>query len=159
MVEDKIEEHRDKKSTNSEDIIDHELITKALSRLNGIISEEERLINQKKYPEATKLIQDKVELVNFFEKHREKILENYVPGKQEDTQKIEDIKKLVQNLLSTSSRNMNNIKKAQYVSDKTMEIIKNIAVKNETKHKNYSKNGNRDGGNKTSKCVLFNTEV
>ena len=147
------------KSTNSEGIIEHELIIKALNRLNTIVTKEEELINQKKYSEAVKLIQDKLELVNFFEKYRDKILKDYILDKKEGTQKAEDIKKLVQNLLSTSSRNMNKIKKVQYIGNKTMEIIKNIMEKSEAKHKNYSPTGGRNSKGKVSKHILLNTEI
>ena len=164
MVKDKINERISKpvkltKDTGAEDIVEHKLVVKALSRLNAIITKEEDLINQKKYSEAAKLIPDKLELVSFFEKYRDKILKDYAQDKEKNSEKIEDVKKLVQSLLSTSSRNMNKIKKAQYVSSKTMEIVKNIITKSETEHKNYSKTGDKNSKSKVSKHILLNTEV
>ena len=159
MTKSKIDEREDKVAKDSESVIEHELIIKALNRLNGIIKREEELINQKKYSEAVKLIQDKLELVNFFEKYREKILKSYTSDEKEGTQKIEDIKKLVQNLLSASSRNMNKIRKAQYIGNKTMEIVKNMIAKSEATNKNYSRTGDRSSKNKVSKHIVLNTKV
>ena len=162
MIKNKIDEHIGnpvKLTRDTEDIIDYELVVKALDRLNAIIIKEEGLINQKKYSEAAELIPDKLELVSFFEKYRDKIFKDYTQDKEENSEKIEDIKKLVQSLLSISSRNMNKIRKAQYISNKTMEIVKNIITKNETEHKNYSKTGDKNSKSKVNKHILLNTEA
>ena len=60
-------------------------------------------------------------------------------------------KNLVQNLLDVSGKNMNKIKKAQYLGSKVMEILKESIQKNEMKNKNYYKTGKSYAKEKISK--------
>ncbi len=144
---------------NNDDFFEHELIIKALDRLSKIVKREEEFIESKQYDKAVELIPDKIELVNFFAKNKDKILSNFDPSKEEDMQKKEEMKNLVQNLLDTSGKNMNKIKKAQYLSSKVMEILKESVQKNEVKNKNYSNSGKSVVKNKVNKHVMLSKEA
>ena len=144
---------------NNDDFFEHELIIKALDRLSKIVKREEEYIESKQYDKAVELIPDKIELVNFFAKNKDKILSNFDPSKEEDMQKKEEMKNLVQNLLDTSGKNMNKIKKAQYLSSKVMEILKESVQKNEVKNKNYSNSGKSVVKNKVNKHVMLSKEA
>ena len=74
-------------------------------------------------------------------------------------QKREEVKNLVQNLLDTSGKNMNKIKKAQYLSSKVMEILKESVQKSEVKNKNYSNSGKSVVKNKINKHVMLSKEA
>ena len=144
---------------NNDDFFEHELIIKALDRLSKIVKREEEYIESKQYDKAVELIPDKIELVNFFAKNKDKILSNFDPSKEEDMQKKEEMKNLVQNLLDTSGKNMNKIKKAQYLSSRVMEILKESIQKSEVKNKNYSNSGKSVVKNKINKHVMLSKEA
>lgn len=144
---------------NDDDFFEHELIIKALDRLSKIVKKEKELVENKQYDKAVELIPDKIELVNFFQKNKDKILGNFNPSKEEDMQKREEIKNLVQNLLDTSGKNMNKIKKAQYLSSRVMEILKESIQKSEVKNKNYSNSGKSVVKNKINKHVMLSKEA
>ena len=74
-------------------------------------------------------------------------------------QKREEIKNLVQNLLDTSGKNMNKIKKAQYLSSRVMEILKESIQKSEVKNKNYSNSVKSVVKNKINKHVMLSKEA
>ena len=129
-------ETKSKKIDDKKLQFDHELIISALTRLKDLIKKEENLIEKKQYSDAEKLIPDTLELVNFFARNKDDILNSYDLTKEEDKQKREEIKNLVQNLLNNSNKNINKIKKAQYIGSKVMEIIKESVHKNQMKNKN-----------------------
>ena len=148
----------DQQSTSKKPIFEHELIIIALTRLSNLLIKEEKLIESKKYSDAEKLIPDKLELVNFFSRNRTNILNSYDITKEEDKQKREEIKNLVQNLLDISNKNINKIKKAQYIGSKVMEILKESVHKSQTKNKNYTISGKSKTEYK-DKNVMLDKEV
>jgi len=155
----KEQESKTEHKKNEDDFFEHELIIKALDRLSKIVKREEEFVKNKQYEKAVELISDKMELVNFFAKNKDKILGNFNLSKEEDVQKREEMKNLVQNLLDTSSKNMNKIKKAQYLSSKVMEILKESIQKSEVKNKNYSSSGKSVVKNKINKHVMLSKEA
>ena len=155
----KEQESKTENKKNDDDFFEHELIIKALDRLSKIVKREEEFIGNKQYDKAVELIPDKIELVNFFAKNKDKILGNFNPSKEEDMQKREEMRNLVQNLLDTSGKNMNKIKKAQYLSSKVMEILKESVQKSEVKNKNYSNSGKSVVKNKINKHVMLSKEA
>jgi hypothetical protein len=155
----KEQESQTENKKNEDDFFEHELIIKALDRLSKLVKKEEEFIENKQYEKAVELIPDKIELVNFFAKNKDKILGNFNLSKEEDVQKREEMKNLVQNLLDTSSKNMNKIKKAQYLSSKIMEILKESVQKSEVKNKNYSNSGKSVVKNRINKHVMLSKEA
>ena len=155
----KEQESQTENKKNEDDFFEHELIIKALDRLSKLVKKEEEFIENKQYEKAVELIPDKIELVNFFAKNKDKILGNFNLSKEEDVQKREEMKNLVQNLLDTSSKNMNKIKKAQYLSSKIMEILKESVQKSEVKNKNYSNSGKSVIKNRINKHVMLSKKA
>jgi hypothetical protein len=88
-------ETKSKKIDDKKLQFDHELIISALTRLKDLIKREENLIEKKQYSDAEKLIPDTLELVNFFARNKDDILNSYDLTKEEDKQKREEIKNLV----------------------------------------------------------------
>ncbi len=161
MDNEKIEESKQnvEHEKNDEDFFEYELIIKALGRLSKIVKREEEFIEKKQYDKAVELIPDKIELVNFFSKNKKKILNSFSVSKEQDLQNKEEFKNLVQNLLDVSGKNMNKIKKAQYLGSKVMEVLKESIQKNEMKNKNYYKTGKSFAKEKISKHVILNKEA
>ena len=151
-------ETKSKKIDDKKLQFDHELIISALTRLKDLIKKEENLIEKKQYSDAEKLIPDTLELVNFFARNKDDILNSYDLTKEEDKQKREEIKNLVQNLLNNSNKNINKIKKAQYIGSKVMEIIKESVHKNQMKNKNYNISGKSEAKYK-NKNIMLDKEV
>ncbi len=65
---------------------------------------------------------------------------------------------MVQNLLNNSNKNINKIKKAQYIDSKVMEIIKESVHKNQMKNKNYNISGKSEAKYK-NKNIMLDKEV
>ncbi len=151
-------ETKSKKIDDKKAQFDHELIISALTRLKDLIKREENLIEKKQYSDSEKLIPDTLELVNFFARNKDDILNSYDLTKEEDKQKREEIKNLVQNLLNNSNKNINKIKKAQYIGSKVMEIIKESVHKNQMKNKNYNISGKSEAKYK-NKNIMLDKEV
>lgn len=149
---------KDKQIDDKKPQFEHELIISALTRLNDLIAKEEKLIEKKQYSDAEKLAPDKLELVNFFARNKEDILNNYDLTKEGDKQKRDEIKNLVQKLLGNSNKNINKIKKAQYIGSKVMEILKESVHKNQMKNKNYNISGKSEAQYK-NKNIMLDKEV
>lgn len=141
-----------------DDFLNLDLIEQGLERLHNIIAKEAELILEEKFDEALKLAEDKMELVDFFEKHKDDVLQVF-QNTDEDKERKNKLKDLAQSLLANSSKSMNKIKKAQYINGKMVEIVKKALTDNIVDRKNYSLVGKKKVDNKDSKNIIMDTEV
>ncbi|MFQ3306941.1 MAG: hypothetical protein ACI8ZF_000176 [Candidatus Midichloriaceae bacterium] len=143
--------------------IEHELIVKGLKRLNDIINKEIIFLKNNQYEEATKILDEKMELITFFQKHDKEIFEKYLKNNDDEDgnndKKKEEIKNLVQNLLGNSETGMREIKKAKFISNKVFETLKEITNKRKDMSANYQKNGNKSIKGVEDKFITLSKEV
>ncbi len=139
--------------------IDFELIQKGLNRLLSITSRESELLDAKRYDEALSLTQEKMELLNFFERNSDEVVKVLSDLEKMNEEKRNIAKKLAQNLLDLFKSNTDKVKKAQYINNRVMEITKDYLLKKVVEKKNYSGSGGKKMDAQDPKNIVMDTEA
>ena len=149
------------KSSSTTTIINYELIEQALLRLCELLEKETLYLKNKDFTAANQLVESKMDIINFLELHKKEIFSIFNLENEEFSEKKDNLRKLAQNLLEISKKNMENVMKEQYINEKTIQIVKDLIEKDNLKYKNYHSGGSKKQKNNTNenKYVLINKKV